>query len=217
MIFNNNKKVNGISFVDLLKPKETTTTTTTTTTNKPKWTTLTTWTPRAKDVPKDETDPVEKHSYSHSHVGLGQGIAPPTPSNQLLLSPFLFKKPPQPNSQFFRRQINKVVSPSSPQMDNVTNAFLPASPFMDVVEEKEDDYVKIKLLRSPFLHTYDEDDKGKIKLQYNMFIYLYCILILQPVSCSIISCSKMLFCFMNFLSHLDFRFIHLLSKLQCIL
>ena len=169
VIFNNNKKVNGISFVDLLRPKETTTTTTTTTTTKkPKWTTLTTWRPRAKDVPKDKIETAENPSYSHSHVGLGQGIVPPTPSNQLLLSPFLFKKPPQPNSQFFRRQINKVVSPSSPQMDNVTNAFLPASPFMDVVEEKDDDYVKIKLLRSPFLHTYDEDDKGNLEL-YSLF------------------------------------------------
>lgn len=43
-------------------------------------------------------------------------------------------------------------------MTNVTNAFLKASPFMQVYEPEEENYLKIKVVESPFLQSYIDND-----------------------------------------------------------
>ena len=48
-------------------------------------------------------------------------------------------------------------------MKNITNAFLKASPFMQVFEPEDESYVKIKVVESPFLQSYlDNDPKGML-------------------------------------------------------
>ncbi len=158
IIKSNKRKVNGVTFHDLLKK----TTSNAKTTAKPNiiWLSVTT----ASATPSTTTDPV--------HLGLrkkrphmdGQD------SSQKLVSPFLFRNPLSQSAQFHFRRVSKIKSPAS--QENVTNSFLEASPFMDVdgdggQHQPEEDalpgyneYLKIKVVESPFLVNMDKEGKG---------------------------------------------------------
>ena len=99
-----------------------------------------------------------------------KGEKTPNPATTLV-SPFLFKRPLSLSSQFHHRNLVRVSSPSSDGgRANVTTAFLKASPFMAVKDRDAgtnhgDEYVKIKVVESPFL----QNENGRGGETFNTF------------------------------------------------
>ncbi|TRY63166.1 hypothetical protein TCAL_10822 [Tigriopus californicus] len=92
-----------------------------------------------------------------SHIGLSSDKYLLTrPGGTDFVSPFLYQKASSEHKLQYFRPINKVPSPSSPQRENITTAYLAVSPFVTTEQVPRKAPLNFSFIESPFFFHSDE-------------------------------------------------------------